>query len=250
MSTICHNPCLPSVFEFLSLSEKAALGRVSRLWHSTSRSSLCTVLDTVGFSLSVSQILALIAHSAPTVTIIRVSVREQEVDEFFSEFSRISLPSLSELCVLASCPKSGSTLYPVELPQLEQQSSKHYSQNGISFFVQYDPAEFPQLQAFLRSRGECISSIGFLRGCAKFLPSTSEMKAFLESLPHARLIHLGDCSSFVDWDELVPYLGGGGRLQWFQSRNASASLETIQLAARHIRHCDFGCPMLLLLFML
>lgn len=249
--SIEFNPCLSTIFEFLSLSEKSGVARVSRHWHSMSRNSFCGIIDTIGFDIGVDAILNLLVKNRTTATIIRVSLRERDLEKFFTHMINIvpQMHQLEELCVLASSP-NGSVFVPQELHQMDRHKKLRpfTSDKNLSFLIQYDPGNFVSVQKFISVFGPQLSVLGFLRGCAEYLPSTSAMSDFLESI-NPRILHLGDCSANVDWDELVPGMIAQKKIvQYFQWRNASASIETMQLAMRYIPICDFDCMSYFLAF--
>ena len=242
---LTESPCLPSVYEFLGLSDKLSFARVNKYWRFVSTTSPSTVIDTVGFDLSVGRLTSLISRNASYIEIIRVSVCESEIDGFISfilshlnEFER-----LKKLAIFSSMP-DGSVRLPIrDLQRIDgfDQPIDCQSQNAItSLILQVDPAVSKSAQTLVNELGPNLKSVAFLRGPG-VTKSTDLLSLLTKSIPLAESIYLGPCVTDIDMDEVVPHIFTNREncIRYLQWSNASASLDTLRFVRSKVSECDF-----------
>ena len=246
-----ESPCLPSVYEFLGLSDKTSFARVNKYWRFVSRSAPSTVIDTVGFNLSVSRLLSIILKNSHYLEILRVSVNESEVDHFVSVLlENISkFTNLKKLAIFVSAP-DGSVRIPIrDLSRIDTYDHQTVTDDGdgdvggiSSLILQIDPSlkNCKSMQRLLQQLGANLKTIALLRGTG--ITSSSDLVEFVQkTVPRAECIYLGPCEIDIDMDEVVPHIFSNLRkIQYLQWSNASASLDTLRFVrSKVLGDCDF-----------
>jgi hypothetical protein len=168
------------------------------------------------------------------------------VDAIVKMLSNKKLPQLRRLSIFSSSGSDGSVRIPIrELNRLE----KHHNAAAIGgrgiecLIIQCDPGDCPEVAELIRMVGPSLVTIGLLRGCSKWIKTSSEMIEFLKTIPNASNLYLGICNVNVDMDEVVPghvfASTSTTKNRYIQYANASASIETLKLIQEIFIDCEF-----------
>jgi hypothetical protein len=238
---LTESPCLPSVYDFLNLSDKLSFARVNRYWRFVSTTCPSAVIDTVGFDISVSRLVNLVKTNSSQLEILRVSIRESEIDFFVSEFlsNMHKFSNLRKLAIFVSAP-DGSVRIPIRDLSRIDMFDNPLGHSGISSLIlQFDPTRSKPTQKLIAAIGENLNTIAFLRGSG--LSSSDELVCFLtKTVPRASSIFLGHCDTDINMDDVVPHIfANRNTIKYLQWSNASASIGTLQFVQSKVSECDF-----------
>jgi len=244
---LSESPCLPSVYEFLGLSDKLSFARVNKYWRFVSTTSPSVVIDTVGFDLSISRLSSLVSRNAKYLETLRVSVREPDIDVFVSFLLENlgQLERLESLAIFVSLP-DGSVRLPirdlVRFDSFTQRTDCAKFRAITSLVLQVDPSTSKSVQTLLRILGPNLRSVALLRGPG--VNKSADLVSFItRSIPQADAIYLGPCVSDIDMDEVVPHIfanrEGQEPIRYLQWSNASASIDTLRFVRSKVSECDF-----------
>ena len=180
------------------------------------------------------------------MTILRVSVRRDEIDAFISKFTTLLLPKMTNLVEISifEAFTDGSVRLPVRtLNMLDKYSVKNET-GGIQVLVlQVDPST-PSVKLLISIVGKTVTTVALLRGCS--FSCSNDLSEFLHNvldLSSVRCMHFGDFGSDMDMDSIIPSLL---HLKYLQYSYASASIESMKLAMNNIEHCEFDAISFLL----
>lgn len=244
---LTESPCLPSVYEFLGLSDKLSFARVNKYWRFVSTTSPSAVIDTVGFDLSVSRLISLISRNASYIEILRVGVREPDIDSFISflvsELNKFE--KLTRIAIFSTSP-DGSVRLPIrDLQRIDAFDNTQYSPSTspshvTSLILQIDPSVSKPTQTLLKILGPNLSTVAFLRGPG-VVKSADLVSLITHTVPRAQSVYLGPCTSDIDMDEVVPHIFADRQnpIQYLQWSNASASIDTLRFVHSKVSECDF-----------
>jgi hypothetical protein len=236
---LTESPCLPCVYDFLNLSDKISFARVNSYWRFISTTCPSAVIDTVGFDISVSRLINLVRKNAHQLEILRVSMKESEIDFFVSELliNMDSFVNLEKVAIFVASP-DGSVRIPIRdlsrIDSFDQSGSARFS----SLILQFDPMRSKQTQKLISTIGEHLDTIAFLRGSS--FSSSDELVTFLsKTVPRASTIYLGHCNTDINMDEVIPHILIDRTIKYLQWSNASASIDTLRFVQSKVTECDF-----------
>ena len=214
------------------------MSTVNRWWNFVATVFPCSVLDTVGLDIPLDRLLYIIFRNRRNTEILKVSVRETDIDEFVERLT----PLLSDATLLTtlqifSSNRDGAVRIPLkDLHDVEKFSTSKRlmpeTTPGIQTLVlSCDPCG-ESIRSLLKLTGPSLTSLSFLKGCGRLFKSEEEITEFISHtlrLENIECLYLGSCSSSVDMDPVIArLLAEAGRLRFIQWTNAGASIEMMK----------------------
>jgi hypothetical protein len=250
--TIGYLECLPTVFEFLPLMEVSALGHVNQYWNYVSSVCPMSVIDTVGLSIPIPRLMALINANRQSLVSLRMSNEDLEclIDEILTILPY--LVKLESIAVFQANDDGSVSLG--SLWEVDKYTAPRLTGKGVaSLVLGCDPA-IPAVGRLLNRLTPNLTTLAFLRGTENFFKTETDIQTFLSSncsLDELQCLYLGHCLGTVDMDPVIALLlNSAKKLRYVEWSNAGAGLDMMKAIMKTGSiHCAFeGAGFLSFLF--